>query len=233
MRVFHGTNQDFSAVDLAKSRDKRDFGRGFYTTTIRQQAEDWAESMARKYGGTGLYVYEFEAAFTAEVALKTFEGFTEEWFDFVMENRTRGGTAHPFDLVRGPVANDKTTRTIALYVEGVYDKQEAIRRLRYMQANDQVSFHTEKAVSCLTLVDKKKVAPDRVTYRGVDITFDLMVKTEHVVRIIAETEGRGFDEAYQDFVASRTYGALQKADTLLWSESAAFLADEYYRETPP
>ncbi|MDR3224721.1 MAG: DUF3990 domain-containing protein [Clostridiales Family XIII bacterium] len=36
--LYHGSNQLFDTVDLSKSRDKRDFGRGFYTTTIREQA---------------------------------------------------------------------------------------------------------------------------------------------------------------------------------------------------
>ena len=39
--LYHGSNHDFDAVDLSKSKDKRDFGKGFYTTTLREQAEDW------------------------------------------------------------------------------------------------------------------------------------------------------------------------------------------------
>ncbi|WP_370514648.1 DUF3990 domain-containing protein [Adlercreutzia sp. ZJ138] len=32
-------------MDLNASKDKRDFGRGFYTTTISAQAESWAHNM--------------------------------------------------------------------------------------------------------------------------------------------------------------------------------------------
>jgi hypothetical protein len=32
MKVYHGTNCSFENVDMSKSKDKRDFGRGFYTT---------------------------------------------------------------------------------------------------------------------------------------------------------------------------------------------------------
>ncbi|MDR0720404.1 MAG: DUF3990 domain-containing protein [Treponema sp.] len=45
MKVFHGTNADFDRVSLDFAKDRRDFGRGFYTTTIREQAADWAESI--------------------------------------------------------------------------------------------------------------------------------------------------------------------------------------------
>ncbi|MDR2179004.1 MAG: DUF3990 domain-containing protein [Synergistaceae bacterium] len=36
--LYHGSNQNFEYVDLTKSRDKRDYGRGFYMTTLREQA---------------------------------------------------------------------------------------------------------------------------------------------------------------------------------------------------
>jgi hypothetical protein len=41
--LYHGSNHSFEEVDLSKSKDKRDFGRGFYTTTLHEQAEDWAK----------------------------------------------------------------------------------------------------------------------------------------------------------------------------------------------
>lgn len=43
MKLYHGTNVQFEAIDLAKFKDKRDFGKGFYTTTIFEQAEKNAE----------------------------------------------------------------------------------------------------------------------------------------------------------------------------------------------
>ncbi|MGL4485413.1 MAG: DUF3990 domain-containing protein, partial [Anaerovoracaceae bacterium] len=48
--LFHGTNRNFEAVDLSKSRDKRDFGKGFYLTTIESQANKWAENIFLRYG---------------------------------------------------------------------------------------------------------------------------------------------------------------------------------------
>jgi hypothetical protein len=60
MTVFHGSNADFGKVSLHFAKDKRDFGRGFYTTVIREQAETWAESMCRRYNTKTAYLYEFE-----------------------------------------------------------------------------------------------------------------------------------------------------------------------------
>jgi len=72
----------------------------------------------------------------------------------VLKNRTLGGVQHKFDIVQGPVANDKTARTIALYIAGIIDTNEAIKRLQYNQINDQVSLHTSAALSRLKIIRK-------------------------------------------------------------------------------
>ena len=52
--LYHGSNSNFDVIDLLKSKDKRDFGRGFYTTTLREQAEDWAVVLFDRYKGDGI-----------------------------------------------------------------------------------------------------------------------------------------------------------------------------------
>jgi hypothetical protein len=154
MKLYHGSNYDFTKVDLLKSKDRRDFGKGFYLTTLPNQAKDWAETLFDRYGGDGVFVYEFEFAINDSLSLKKFDGLTEEWLNFIKENRIKGGLQHGFDVVQGVVANDKTNRTLALFVEGIYTVKMAIEKLRGNKLNDQISIHTEKALSCLTLINK-------------------------------------------------------------------------------
>ena len=71
---------------------------------------------------------------------------------------------------------------------------------------------------------------EKITYRGQDITIDIIMKTEHVVTMIAERELTDFDKALMVFTATRTYQNLINTESLLWSESAAFILDEYLRE---
>ena len=142
-------------MDLSKSKDKRDFGRGFYTTTMCEQAEDWARALFDRYKGDGLYIYEMELELAANLSYKSFEGLSEEWLLMVKNNRTLGGIQHNFDVVRGPVANDRTARTIALYIAGIINSNEAIERLKASRINDQVSLHTPIALSCLKLLRMK------------------------------------------------------------------------------
>ncbi|GMO25973.1 MAG: hypothetical protein Ta2B_05800 [Termitinemataceae bacterium] len=63
-----------------------------------------------------------------------------------------------------------------------------------------------------------------------DITFPFMMVIERVVRLIAQKEGKCFDEVYGHFLGSKTYSALQRVKNDYWAESAEFLVDEYYRE---
>jgi hypothetical protein len=152
--LYHGSNCNFDSVDLLKSKDKRDIGRGFYTTTLREQAEDWAKVLYDRYKGDGLFIYEVELELVKELSIKTFEGLSEEWLQMVKKNRKLGGIQHKFDIVQGPVANDKTARTIALYIAGIINSKEALERLKYNQINDQVSLHTSATLSHLKIVRK-------------------------------------------------------------------------------
>ena len=80
--VYHGSNTLFDAIDFTKSRDNRDFGRGFYTTTLYEQARLWAQNISIRHGGSQ-FVYEY--VFTPDETLKVkwFDGLTVEWLDMV------------------------------------------------------------------------------------------------------------------------------------------------------
>jgi hypothetical protein len=154
MKLYHGSNCDFTIVDLSKSKEKRDFGRGFYLTTLENQAKDWAEILFRRYGGDGIFVYEFELEINDTLRVKQFDGLSEEWLHFVRSNRIEEGMQHNYDLVRGVVANDRTNRTLALFVEGIYTAKMALKKLRYNKLNNHISIHTEKVLTYLTLINK-------------------------------------------------------------------------------
>lgn len=157
LTLYHGSNQKFDVVDLSKSRDKRDFGRGFYMTTLQEQAEHWAENMYIRYGGEGQYIYEFTLEMPDDLKVKIYQGLCEEWLNMVKANRMEGNVQHEYDIVCGPVANDNTMRTIALFVEGIYTVDMALERLKFFKANDQVSIHTESALAYLTLEGRRSI----------------------------------------------------------------------------
>ena len=73
----------------------------------------------------------------------------------IKKNRLNGGTQHDYDVVWGPVANDDTMRTLALFVAGIYTEDIALQQLSFFKLNDQVSIHTEYALSQLRMVGKE------------------------------------------------------------------------------
>ena len=153
--LFHGSNQKFERVSLEKSKDKRDFGRGFYMTTLREQAVRWAQNMFVRHGGFGQYVYEFVLDISPGLRIKRFNGLNHEWLGMVKRNRVNGGTQHDYDVVWGPVADDETMRTLALFVAGIYTEDMALRQLSFHKPSDQVSIHTANALTRLRMLRKE------------------------------------------------------------------------------
>jgi hypothetical protein len=157
MILYHGSNIQFDSISLRVAKDKRDFGKGFYTTTIQEQAREWAIIINRRQGTGSAFLYEFECADFNELNVKFFETeYTKEWLDFVAGNRVKSGIYHDFDIVKGPVADDRTRETLGLYLLGTFDAEYALKRLSYSKVNDQISFHTEKALNKLKLVRRNE-----------------------------------------------------------------------------
>ena len=72
--------------------------------------------------------------------VKRFDSLNREWLEFIKENRSKGGLQHNYDVIIGPVADDKTMETIQLYIASILTTEEAIERLKYSKANNQIFF---------------------------------------------------------------------------------------------
>lgn len=157
MLLYHGSTMTVRKPIVSRGRVKTDFGKGFYTTTSREQAEKWAQIKRDRVGDDAraiVSVFEINDAVLNDPSYHTrhFDGATGEWLDFVVGNR-RGEVQHEYDMIMGPVANDKLYATIALYENGVLDANAAIEQLNTHQLFDQLSFHTAKACKLLTFVE--------------------------------------------------------------------------------
>jgi hypothetical protein len=155
MKLYHGSNINFDKILFSFAKDKRDFGKGFYATAIKKQAMEWAEALCDRYSTKTAFLYDFSFAETG-LKIKTFNNMPLEWLEFVMLNRIKGGLQHKYDVVKGPVANDRTMPTLTGYFDGVYSAKEALKRLRYMKTSNQVSLHTQNALNNLVLIKKIK-----------------------------------------------------------------------------
>ncbi|MCI6537972.1 MAG: DUF3990 domain-containing protein [Lachnospiraceae bacterium] len=148
MKVYHGSWLEISNPDLEHSRMDVDFGKGFYTTLIWEQAVKCCGKFKRR-GKKGIVsVYDFDETTCQNLKILKFESYSEEWLDFILRCRRKMDDSS-YDIVMGGVANDKVFNTVELYFDQLIDKREAINRLRYEKPNMQICFRTEAALSKL------------------------------------------------------------------------------------
>ena len=57
--VYHGSCFKFDQIDLNKSHNRRDFGKGFYTTVLMSQSKEWAYRLSLREKKNNYYVYEY------------------------------------------------------------------------------------------------------------------------------------------------------------------------------
>ena len=155
MILYHGSNTEIFEIDLQKSKLNKDFGRAFYLSERENQAREMAEFKVYTFGGNSI-INQFECPDTiltdSSLKIKTFEGYSEEWAKFVFSNRDSVSETniHDYDIVYGPIANDRVGRQIMNLKEGYISFEEFMHRLQYMKGiTFQYAFCTAKAIEKL------------------------------------------------------------------------------------
>ena len=158
MQVYHGSYVEIFQIDLSKSHSNKDFGKGFYVTKYRHHAESWAINIARYYHKKP-FVTEFtfyERAFEEDrYKILQFNDYTEAWLDFVVLNRDPASTInqHDYDLIEGPIADDKVQNRINDFLDGIITKKDFLSELKYHEKTHQICFCTVKALQLLKKTD--------------------------------------------------------------------------------
>lgn len=156
MKVYHGSDVEVKEIDLSRSLMFKDFGPGFYVSSSLKQAQAFAKYKAdRPKSQTHTAVvsaFEFDDASLEDGSLrvKRFDGYSEEWIDFI--NEYRGSKETDYDLIIGPIANDDVRTSFAQYQLGEMTKQELLEALKYKRVTYQYCFKTEIAVSKLARI---------------------------------------------------------------------------------
>lgn len=153
--LYHGSNVSIEKIDLTRSHPDKDFGKGYYLTDIRTQAE--AMSIRRvRIAGEGeptLTVYRFDESqlHSPELRVKVFDEPTEEWALFVLSNREASltGYTHDYDIVIGPIADDGVAFQLDRYIRHMITLATLVEELTYRKLNRQYYFGTERALQTL------------------------------------------------------------------------------------
>lgn len=135
IRLYHGSNIAIEEIDLQKTRPYKDFGRGFYLTSMKEQAQKMAQRVSR-----------------------IFEEPSKEWALFVINNRNRDyqdiysmecNHDNKYDLVIGPVADDDLALLFRQFSGGLISVEVLVEAMKFKKLTNQYSFHTEKALELL------------------------------------------------------------------------------------
>ena len=172
--LYHGSYTEIDSVDLSKCLRGKDFGKGFYLTTSKEQAVSFIKTSLLKAKGDGRipesqrhgYVTEFKFSLKEGIDCFEFDGVNKEWLYFICMNRRRSLSAvlknrlkddyDRYDIVVGKIANDDTNVTLDTFLAGTFGNiaeeravDFAISLLMPERLSNQVCFKTEKSLACL------------------------------------------------------------------------------------
>lgn len=154
MILFHGTNMDFDAIDLKKSKPNKDFGQGFYLSADYNQAMAMAQTKVEQLeiGEPIVLSFEVDEIQMRSLNIKSFYEYSEEWAEFILLNRRNSTTKpiHNYDIVYGPIANDRVGVQLWKYENQSIDLPTLVRNLQHMKGiTFQYFFGTERAIKLL------------------------------------------------------------------------------------
>jgi hypothetical protein len=159
IRLYHGSTVAVRKPSLRPGRPNADFGKGFYTTSNLEQAVRWAHIKQDREESERAVVsiYEFDESLldSQDLDIRRFTGADEAWLYFVTD--CRKSRPHEYDLVQGPVANDKVFTTVNLFESGVLSAEAAILQLKAYKTYDQLSYHTNRVIKNLKFVESIEV----------------------------------------------------------------------------
>ncbi len=156
MIVYHGSNMCIKDIDLRRCNLYKDFGQAFYLTEDFEQAVVVANARASLFGGNAVvnkYEFDENKLYDGTPSFCSFDGYTEDWADFIFKHRDDSIVPpykHSYDVVYGPIANDRVGLQIRNFRMGYIDKAEFLKRLEFMKGiTFQWAFCNQKAVDCL------------------------------------------------------------------------------------
>ena len=149
MILFHVSDTVIDKPELESTRAYTDLGKGFYLSS--SCGDDLKSFFKFKAQGKNSFIssFLFDEDNLNQLNVLKFDDYSENWLDFILNCRNGLDTSN-YDLVIGGVANDKVFNTVELFFDGLIDKAEAIKRLRFEKQNIQLCFRTQPALSFLT-----------------------------------------------------------------------------------
>jgi hypothetical protein len=149
MIVYHGGYCVVEKPEIRISKNKKDFGQGFYCTGLQTQAEKWA----KRFDTPVVNIYEYIPSTALDML--TFDTMTDEWLDFIVA--CRSGKLHNHAIVEGAMANDQVWNYIADFVSGVLTREQFWVLAKFKHPTHQIAFCDPCALDCLQYLKSNEV----------------------------------------------------------------------------
>ena len=149
MTVYHGGYTPVKSPEIRIGRNTKDFGKGFYCTIIKEQAQRWA----KRYDTKIVSIY--DVRLNSKLRIKEFREMTDEWLDFIA--KCRAGYIHEYDIVEGPMADDTIWNFVNDFFAGNISRKVFWDYAEFKHPTHQISFHSLKALGCLKFERSEQV----------------------------------------------------------------------------
>ena len=172
--LYHGSTSIVKLPNTLKPNPQNDFGSGFYTTTNREEAIDWAQKKSSFHGAVG-YLNSYD--FIQDEGLACYEFDRDQlndllWLDFILKNRGYDDFI-PFgqdfsqlnkDILIGPIADNKLAIQMNMLTSGLIEgdtlEETKLRFLSLLlpdRLNNQVCFKNDYATSHLRFKEVERI----------------------------------------------------------------------------
>lgn len=157
MKLYHSSNIIVEFPDTMHSRNYLDFGRGFYLTSLYDQAIRYAQRFKRRGQTAWLNTYKISLSEKKLWKIKRFETYDKDWLDFVAQCRS-GNDIGDYDMIIGGIANNRVIMTLDRYFSNEISEEKALGLLRFEKPNIQYCIRSERMLQeCLTYIESKQI----------------------------------------------------------------------------
>lgn len=157
MLIYHASYTVVDKPDTVHSRQNLDFGRGFYATLLKEQAERYAQRFILRNRKGILNVYEYTPS--EDLKIKRFDAYDGDWLDFVAACRMGKDVYQQYDVISGGIADDRVFNTLDLYFSNQMSKEEALKRLIFIKPNHQLCFTNQAVIDkCIKFVEATELS---------------------------------------------------------------------------
>ena len=176
--LYHGSYCQIEEPLLEKCAMGKDFGRGFYLTSSKEQAIRFLNTSLAKAKALGDVADSQNYGVVSTFKLKNLNGVKNyvyedaniDWLHCIAAHRKKGifqGVAEAmsgYDIIVGKIADDATNATLTAYLAGAFGivgeagtDELCIKQLLPNKLQDQLCFRTEKALGCLEFIEGEKI----------------------------------------------------------------------------